>query len=133
MCVAAKAGHQPAWNLSPRGRQTCHASFRESVAATQRFPLGVQDRVVCFHAVLCHRCKLSRVSTLIPNLNHRSELIHVEALTPNPCHRYELSHVVRTHMGAQDASYGCVFQHEDADGQACPDPAPALVACRVSS
>ena len=33
-------------------------------------------------------------------------------------HRYELSHVVRTHMGAQDASYGCVIQREDAEGQA---------------
>ncbi|KAK9841814.1 hypothetical protein WJX81_004744 [Elliptochloris bilobata] len=31
--------------------------------------------------------------------------------------KYELSHVVRTHMGAQDASYGCVFQREDAQGQ----------------
>ena len=32
--------------------------------------------------------------------------------------RYELSHVVRTHMGAQEASYSCVYQREDADGQA---------------
>ena len=30
--------------------------------------------------------------------------------------RYELSHVVRTHMGASDNSYGCVFQKEDSDG-----------------
>lgn len=30
--------------------------------------------------------------------------------------RYELAHVVRTHMGASDASYGCVFQQEDEDG-----------------
>ena len=32
-----------------------------------------------------------------------------------PC-RYELSHVVRTHMGASDMSYGCVFQKEDSEG-----------------
>ena len=31
-------------------------------------------------------------------------------------HRYELAHVVRTHMGASDASYGCVFQQEDEEG-----------------
>ncbi len=26
--------------------------------------------------------------------------------------------MVRTHMGASDASYGCVFQQEDEDGTA---------------
>ncbi len=31
--------------------------------------------------------------------------------------RYELQHVVRTHMGACDASYDCVFQREDAAGK----------------
>lgn len=31
--------------------------------------------------------------------------------------RYELMHVVRTHMGASDASYGCVFQKEDMEGR----------------
>lgn len=31
--------------------------------------------------------------------------------------RYELQHVVRTHMGAQDNSYGCVFQREDEAGK----------------
>jgi len=30
--------------------------------------------------------------------------------------RYELLHVVRTHMGSSDASYGCVFQKEDLEG-----------------
>ncbi len=31
--------------------------------------------------------------------------------------RYELAHVVRTHMGASDQSYSCVFQCEDPDGR----------------
>lgn len=31
--------------------------------------------------------------------------------------RYELLHVVRTHMGADDASYDCVFQREDDAGK----------------
>ncbi len=39
--------------------------------------------------------------------------------------RYELCHVVRTHMGAQDASYGCVYQREDAAGKARHLHAPA--------
>ena len=30
--------------------------------------------------------------------------------------KYELVHVVRTHMGANDARYGCVFQREDSKG-----------------
>lgn len=30
--------------------------------------------------------------------------------------KYELSHVVRTHMGQDDAHYGCVYQREDGDG-----------------
>ena len=31
--------------------------------------------------------------------------------------KYELVHVVRTHMGANDARYGCVFQREDTKGR----------------
>ncbi|KDD74174.1 FAE1/Type III polyketide synthase-like protein, partial [Helicosporidium sp. ATCC 50920] len=31
--------------------------------------------------------------------------------------RYALKHVVRTHMGQDDAHYGCVYQREDADGK----------------
>lgn len=31
--------------------------------------------------------------------------------------RYELQHVVRTHMGASEASYGCVYQKEDEAGK----------------
>ena len=40
--------------------------------------------------------------------------------------RYELVHAVRTHMGASDASYSCVFQQEDEEhttGAAFPPPA----------
>lgn len=32
--------------------------------------------------------------------------------------KYELLHVVRTHMGQDDAHYGCVYQKEDSDGKA---------------
>ncbi len=38
------------------------------------------------------------------------------------CCRYELSHVVRTHMGASDASYSCVYQQEDDDGTTGASP-----------
>jgi len=38
--------------------------------------------------------------------------------------RYELQHVVRTHMGAQDNSYGCVFQREDEAGKVSYIPQP---------
>ncbi|KAL8171179.1 hypothetical protein V2J09_022983 [Rumex salicifolius] len=31
--------------------------------------------------------------------------------------KYQLIHTVRTHKGADDRSYGCVFQKEDADGK----------------
>ncbi len=31
--------------------------------------------------------------------------------------KYELLHVVRTHMGASDDNYNCVFQRPDADGK----------------
>ena len=41
-----------------------------------------------------------------------------------PCRRkdywkakYELLHVVRTHMGANDQRYGCVYQREDSKGR----------------
>lgn len=31
--------------------------------------------------------------------------------------KYELLHVVRTHMGANDQRYGCVYQREDSQGR----------------
>lgn len=31
-------------------------------------------------------------------------------------HRYELAHVVRTHMGADDEAFRCVYQQDDDDG-----------------
>ena len=47
--------------------------------------------------------------------------------------RYELCHVVRTHMGAQDASYSCVYQREDAAGKARHAPHPCRLALGASS
>lgn len=35
--------------------------------------------------------------------------------------RYELQHVVRTHMGASDESYKCVYQREDENGKVTPE------------
>ena len=32
--------------------------------------------------------------------------------------KYVLEHVVRTHMGSDDASHGCVYQVEDGTGEA---------------
>ena len=43
--------------------------------------------------------------------------------------RYELLHVVRTHMGADDASYDCVFQREDDAGKVS-SPTAVLAICR---
>ena len=54
---------------------------------------------------------------------------HVNLPSGDACRRYELSHVVRTHMGAQDVSYGCVFQREDAEGQARRHQPPMLIVC----
>ena len=58
---------------------------------------------------------------------HTAAVDHSSATLPTPVvydrrkhywrAKYELVHVVRTHMGANDARYGCVFQREDTKGR----------------
>lgn len=43
--------------------------------------------------------------------------------------KYELLHVVRTHMGQDDAHYGCVYQKEDGTGK--PGAPAASIAAPV--
>jgi hypothetical protein len=42
----------------------------------------------------------------------------VPSVTSEPlrARRYELLHLVRTHLGAEDEAYRCIYQQEDADG-----------------
>lgn len=40
-----------------------------------------------------------------------------ETITLMPaCGRYELLHLVRTHLGADDTAFRCVYQQEDDEG-----------------
>uniref|UniRef100_A0A5K0WGB3 3-ketoacyl-CoA synthase n=2 Tax=Nymphaea colorata TaxID=210225 RepID=A0A5K0WGB3_9MAGN len=59
-------------------------------------------------------------SMLLPNCLFRMGAAAV-LLTNRRCEltraKYRLLHVVRTHMGAEDTAYGCVFQQEDGEGK----------------
>lgn len=44
--------------------------------------------------------------------------------------KYELLHVVRTHMGQDDAHYGCVYQKEDSQGKPGGGSRPCTAAGR---
>ena len=74
-------------------------------------------------AVCCTRLAVSRKCVLCA----LRAAAGIEGAYARRARRYELSHVVRTHMGAQDASYSCVYQREDPDGQAraADNPAPS--------
>ncbi|KAI3435763.1 hypothetical protein D9Q98_001821 [Chlorella vulgaris] len=60
-------------------------------------------------------------SMLIPNCLFRlggAALVLSNKRTDRWRAKYELLHVVRTHMGQDEAHYGCVYQREDAQGTA---------------
>ena len=59
-------------------------------------------------------------SMLIPNCLFRlggSAMVMSNRRTDAWRAKYELLHVVRTHMGQDDAHFGCVYQREDSTGQ----------------
>ncbi|CAL9173335.1 unnamed protein product [Musa hybrid cultivar] len=59
-------------------------------------------------------------SMLVPNCLFRAGCAAVLLTNRSAAHRrskYQLIHTVRTHKGADESSYNCVFQHEDDEGK----------------